>query len=71
MVVDTPVPVIAPGLIVQFPVGRPDNITLHVTTVHEGWVITPTVGAVGVAGAAAITILADAAEVQPAALVTV
>ena len=43
MVVVVPVPVIAPGLIVQVPVaGRPFNTTLPVVAVHEeGWVIVP------------------------------
>ena len=50
MVVLTPVPAIAPGLIVQFPAGRPLNITLPVATAQVGWVMVPTVGADGVAG---------------------
>ena len=45
-----PEPDIAPGIIVQLPVGKPFNITLPVATEQEGWVIAPTVGADGVAG---------------------
>ena len=43
-------PAIAPGLIVQFPAGKLLRITLPVATAHEGWVIVPTAGAVGVTG---------------------
>ena len=43
-------PAIAPGLIVQFPAGKPLNTTLPVATVQVGCVIIPTVGAVGVTG---------------------
>ena len=45
-----PVVVIAPGVLVkvQFPVaGNPLSTTLPVATVQVGWVIVPTVGAVG------------------------
>ena len=66
-----PVPEMLPGLIVQVPAGKPFRITLPVATVQVGWVIVPTIGAVGVAGCALITTLAEAGEVQPAALVTV
>ena len=45
-----PVPAIAPGLIVQFPAGKPPRTTLPVATVHVGCVIVPTVGADGVEG---------------------
>ena len=70
MVVLVPVPVIAPGLIVQVPVaGRPFNTTLPVVAEHEaGWVIVPTSGAVGAAGAALITISADACDIHPGSL---
>ena len=47
IVVVAPVPAIAPGLIVQFPAGNPPRITLPVARAHVGWVIVPTVGAVG------------------------
>jgi len=66
--------VVPPGVrvSVQLPVeGNPFNTTLPVDTAQVGWVIVPTVGAVGVAGCALITILADAGEIQPEALVTV
>ena len=66
-----PDPVIPPGLMVQFPAGRPPKITLPVATAQVGWVIVPTVGAVGVTGGALITTLADAGDTQPAALETV
>ena len=71
MVLLDPEPVIAPGLIVQVPAGKPFNITLPVAIVHVGWVTVPTVGAVGAPGAVLITTLAEAAEVHPAASVTV
>ena len=64
-------PAIAPGLIIQFPEGRPVNTTLPFATAQVGCVIVPMVGAAGVAGCALITILAEAGEVQPAALVIV
>jgi len=35
-------PEMAPGLSVQFPVGKPLSITLPVATVQLGWVIVPT-----------------------------
>ena len=71
-----PVPVLtmAPGdaVKVQSPVaGSPLRATLPVASAHVGWVIVPTVGAVGVAGCALITTLADAKEVHPAAFFTV
>ena len=50
MVVVAPVPAIAPGLIVQFPAGKPLRTTLPVTTRHVGCVIVPIVGADGVEG---------------------
>ena len=71
MVVLVPVPAIAPGLIVQFPAGKPLNTTLPVATAQVGCVIVPTVGAAGEPGAAVMTTLADAEEVHPAAFVTV
>ena len=64
-----PVPAIAPGLMVQFPDGKPLNITLPVATEQVGCVIAPTIGAVGVT--AVIKTLPDAGEVQPTELVTV
>ena len=66
-----PVPATDPGLIVHVPAGRPFNTTLPVGDAHEaGWVIVPIIGAAGAAGAALITTLADASEIQPASLVT-
>ena len=66
-----PVPEMAPGFSVQFPDGKPLRTTLPVDTVQVGWVMVPTVGAVGVAGWGLIKMLADACEVHPAELVTV
>jgi hypothetical protein len=76
MVVLVPVPVVVvpPGVRVkvQLPVaGNPFKITLPVATEQVGWVIVPTVGAVGVAGWVLITTLAEEDEIQPEALVTV
>ena len=71
IVVLAPVPVTAPGLIVQLPAGKLLNTTLPVAKAHVGWVMVPTVGAAGAAGAALMTTLADAGEVHPAAFVTV
>ena len=64
-------PAIAPGLIVQLPAGKPFSTTLPVVEAHVVCVITPTVGAVGVAGCTLITMFADNTDVHPAALVTV
>jgi hypothetical protein len=58
-------------LIVQFPDGRPESTTLPVATEQVGWVIVPTTGLDGGAGAALITAFADAGEVHPTELVTV
>jgi hypothetical protein len=58
-------------LIVQLPPGKPFNITLPVATAHVVWVMVPTVGTVGAPGAVLITTLAEAANVHPAASVTV
>lgn len=71
IVVLPPVPAMFPGLIVQFPAGRPFNCTLPVETVQVGCVIAPIAGAAGVPGFAMITTLADAVEVHPTELVTV
>ena len=71
MVVIVDDPVIAPGLIVQFPAGKPLNTTLPVAVEQVGCVMVPTVGATGFNGCTMITTLADAGEVHPAALVTV
>ena len=69
-----PVVVVPPGVLVrvQLPVaGSPLNTTLPVASEQVGWVIVPTVGAVGEDGWAVITKLAEAWETQPEALVTV
>ena len=77
MIVDevpVPVVVVAPGVLVNVHVpvaGSPFNTTLPVAVAHVGCVIVPTVGAVGVPGAAFITTLAEATETQVEALVTV
>jgi hypothetical protein len=74
VVVPVPVVVVPPGVLVnvQLPVaGNPFNTTLPVDTEQVGWVIAPTVGAVGVAGWVVITTLAEAEDIQPEALVTV
>jgi hypothetical protein len=69
-----PVVVVPPGVlvIIQLPdAGKPLNTTLPVATAQVGWVIVPTVGAVGDDGWAVITTLAEAGEIQPEELVTV
>jgi hypothetical protein len=74
VLVPDPVVVTAPGVLVNVHVpdaGKPLNTTLPVATLQVGWVIVPTVGAVGVAGWAFITIFPDEGEVQPTASVTV
>ena len=72
MVVLVPVPERFPGFNIHVPVaGKPLNTTLPVPTEQVGWVIVPTVGAVGVAGWAVITTFVEADEIQPEALVTV
>ena len=46
-------------------------VKLAVATAHVGWVIVPATGALGVAGCASITTSKLAAEIHPAALVSV
>jgi hypothetical protein len=72
IIVLVPVPVIAPGLMIQVPVaGNPFKITLPVGVPHEeGCVIVPAIGAVGAAGGAFTTTLADAFDIHPVAAVT-
>lgn len=70
MVIPVPVPVfvaLSGNLVkVQAPeAGNPLNATLPVDMVQPGWVITPTVGVVGVPGALLMVILVDADEVHP------
>ena len=72
--VPEPVVVVPPGDLVKVHVpvaGNPFKTTLPVANVQVGCVIVPTVGAVGVAGCALITTLAEAGEIHPEALVTV
>jgi len=70
IVVLTPVPVIAPGLIVHVPVdGRPFKTTLPVVAEHEeGCVIVPITGAVGATGAELIIISDDGCDIHPGSL---
>jgi hypothetical protein len=71
IIVLEPMPIIAPGLIVQVPDGNPFNSLLPVGTAQVGWVKLPNIGADGVAGGSFMTKLDDGNEVQPASLVTV
>ena len=64
-------PAMLPGFIVQFPEGKPVNITLPVETAQVGCVIVPTAGAVGVVGCELITTFAVATEEHPTEFVTV
>lgn len=66
-----PDPAMAPGLIIQFPPGKPLITALPVDTEHVGCVMVPAVGALGVTGCAFIITFAERAEVHPAELVTV
>ena len=68
--VPVPVPVMAPGLMVQVPVaGRPLSTTLPVVAAHdEGCVIVPTIGSSGADGAGLITISEDALDIHPGSL---
>ena len=72
IVEEVPVPVRAPGLIVQIPVaGRPFSTTLPVKAVHDdGWVIVPIAGAAGVPGGDIVTTSVEERDTHPAALVT-
>ena len=70
-VVVVPVPVTTPGFIVHVPVaGKPDKATLPVAVAQVGWVMVPTAGTAAT-GCAFTTTFDDAADVQPAASVTV
>ena len=71
MVVLVVFPVMPPGLMVQLPDGKPFNTTLPVGVKQVGWVMVPTVGAVGGKGCALITTSAEDGEVHPEALVIV
>ena len=50
--------------------GKPLNTTLPLANAQVGWVMVPTVGAVGEDGWAVITTLAEVGDIQPEALVT-
>jgi hypothetical protein len=66
--------VVPPGVLVNIQVpdaGKPLKTTLPVAIAQVGWVMVPTVGAVGDKGWAVITTLAEAVETQPEELVTV
>ena len=71
IVILDPVPAMAPGLMVQFPVGKLLSSTLPVEMAQVVCVIIPIVGDVGEAGCVLITTFAVATEVQPTELVTV
>ena len=62
-------PLIPPGLMVQFPAGKLLNKTLPVATVQVGCVIVPTTGDDGIT--AVITTPDEAGDVHPTELVTV
>jgi len=62
---------IAPGLILQFPVGKPVKSTLPADTEQVGCVVVLNVGADGVAGCALITTSAEGSEMHPTPFVTV
>jgi len=71
IVLFSPVPAIAPGLIVQFPAGKPDSSMLPVATVQLGCIIKFIAGADGVTGCAFMTAFAVGNDVHPTAFVTV
>jgi hypothetical protein len=66
-----PEPVNPPGLMVHVALGKPLNATLPVATAQVGWVIVPTIGAVGVTGCRLMIIWLVGDDVQPIELVTV
>jgi hypothetical protein len=66
-----PVPVIAPGLMVQLPDGRPFRITLPVELLQVVCVIAPTIGAGGDSTEALITTADDGSDEHPDPIVTV
>lgn len=74
VLVPVPVVVVPPGDRVSVHVpeaGKPERTTLPVATAQVGWVIVPTVGAVGVVGWVLITTFAEDADTHPDALATV
>ena len=66
-----PEPVMAPGFIVHFPVGKPVSSMLPVATLHVGCVIVLIAGAVAVGGWVLIITLVDGSETHPEFFVTV
>lgn len=70
MVLLLPAPVIAPGLIVQLPAGKPLKAALPVATEQLGCVIVPMTGTAGVTGCALMVIFLNN-EIHPEAFVTV
>ena len=70
MVAVVVLPVMPPGLIVQLPAGNPLSTTDPDARAQVGWVMAPTIGAVGVEDPAAMVTLADAGDTHPAAFVT-
>jgi hypothetical protein len=63
-------PIMPPGLIIQFLIGKSDKIMLPVGSSQVGCVIELTTGVSGVTGCVLITIFSDRAEVHPTSLVT-
>ena len=61
-------PAMAPGFIVQLPAGKPVNTTLPVAVEQVGWVMVPTIGAVGADGSLRVA-LTPVAEAQPLAVI--
>ena len=68
MVVLAVEPVIAPGLMVQVPEGRPLKTTLPVAVEQVGCVIVPTIGADGAPGSIRLA-FTPVVEVQPLAVI--
>jgi hypothetical protein len=63
VLVPVPIVVVPPGVLVNVQVpdeGRPLRITLPVLTSHDGWVIVPTVGALGSALIVTIKVVVEA-----------
>lgn len=58
-------------MIIHAVAGKPLNATLPVGFKHDGWVITPTIGADGAVGIALMLAEAELIEVQPEVFVIV
>lgn len=74
LLVPVPIVVVNPGVLFNVHVpdaGKPVKVTLPVDNEHEGGMIVPTIGGVGVAGWALIITVADTGDTQPEALVTI